>query len=100
MKPIQTLQLDLSSNNITTSAWKHVLTSVPKAAVVMEVFNPSGSPLLVAQGATSSEVALPWTVMPGGSGVSTVEISAGKEISFKAVGTAVTSGYLIINLYA
>lgn len=100
-KPIQTLALDLSSSNITTAAWNHVLTSIPKAATLLEIFNPSGSPLIISQGSSGQETAglLPWTIMPGGTGQATVELSAGKDIALKALDANVTTGRLILNLY-
>lgn len=103
-KPIQTLALDLSSSNITTAAWNHVLIAIPKAATLLEVFNPSGSPLMVSQGAIGNETAtgelLPWTILPGGSGIAEVELRAGKDIAFKALDANVTTGRFILNLYA
>lgn len=97
-KPVGTVCLDMSSTNVTTSAWATVLAALVQACSAVECINQSGSPLLIALGAGGSEVAIPYTVPPGGSAVLIpVEMKNGARLSAKAVGTSVSAGYLIFN---
>ncbi len=96
----QTANLLMSSTNITTSAWVELIAALTYAASGVEVINNSGQPLQIAIGGAGSEVAIPYTVPPGGTpGVITQTIPKGSRISFKAIGATVNSGYLILNAF-
>lgn len=102
-KPVKTVTLDMSGANITTSAWVQILAAASNlyGCSAIEVFNPSGSSIQIATGAAASEVALPMTILPGGtSGPVPFEISGGKRISLKAIDANVTSGLFVINFFA
>jgi hypothetical protein len=102
-KPVQTAYLNTGSTNITTSAWVTLLAAASNlvAASAVEIFNPSGSTLIIALGAAGSEVAIPYTIIPGGTVVVlAMEIPAKTRVSVKAVDTTVSSGYMVFNEYA
>lgn len=101
-KPVQTVTLDTSGGNITTSAWKQLLTAALnlRACSEIEVFNPSGSSVQIAIGGAGSEVAYPFTILPGGTpGPVPFEIPGGQRISCKAIDANITSGLFVINFY-
>ncbi len=99
-KPVATVALDMSGTNVTTAAWATVIAALGAACSSLEIFNPSGSPMQIAIGAAGVEVAIPYTVLPGGSAaVLPVEIAKGVRISAKAYDTNVTAGRLIINFF-
>lgn len=99
-KPVQTVTLDTSSGNITTSAYRQILAVLTFACSGVEIFNPSGSSIKMAQGAAASEVDLPFTIIPGGTpGIVPLEMKAGARISLKAIDTNMTSGLFVINFY-
>lgn len=99
--PVATLRLDMSSTNITTSAWATLVASQGAPVSAIEIFNGSASPMLIARGAAASEVAIPYTILPGGSSILLpIEIARGVRLSAKALGTSVTAGEFILNFFA
>ncbi len=101
-KPVKTLTLDMSSTNVTTSAWAVLVASLSPAASALEVINPSGSPIKISQGTAGNETAglIPYTIPPGGtSGPYTLELKNGSPITVQAVGMNITAGTLILNFF-
>lgn len=103
-KPVGTLTLNAATNNITTSAWTQVTASVVAGASAMEIFNSTGSTLLVSQGTAGNETVtgnlLPYTILLGGSAMMLpMEIKNGLPIRVKAFDQSATSGILVINLF-
>lgn len=101
-KPVQTVTLVLSSNNITTSAWQTILAKASNlvACSEVEIFNPSGSSIQIAIGDAGLEKSFPFTILPGGTtGLVVMEIPRGQRISCKAVDANVTSGLFVLNFY-
>lgn len=102
-KPVQTATLDTSGGNITTAAWKTLVTAAAntRACSQLEVFNPSGSSVQIAVGSAGNEVAYPMTILPGGTpGPVTFEIPSGQRVSVKAIDANITSGLFVLNFYA
>lgn len=99
-KCVGTIRLDTSSTNITTGAWATVSAALPGACAAFEIFAGGGSVIKLAVGSAGNEVELPYTVLPGGSGLCVpIEIPNGVRLSARAVDADMTSGYLVINLF-
>lgn len=101
-KPNQTTTLDMSVTNITTSGFATLLAKLSNShpCSAIEIFNPSGSPMIIALGDAGSEVAIPYTILPGGTtGLIAWEIAKSVRISLKAYDAAVTSGRFILNQF-
>lgn len=86
-----------SSTNITTSAYTQLIASSTSATNVVDIFDSSGQAMILATGASGSEVALAY-IPPGGATVR-IQIPAGTRIAYKALTANATSGYLLMNLY-
>ena len=104
-KPVQTTVYALAGGAITTAAWVQILAKALNkyACSVVEIFNPTGSSLLIATGEPGSEVALPYTILPGGTtGWLAFEIPIGVSISLKAqdVTTGTPAANIILNQLA
>lgn len=99
-KPVATHRLNTASSSIATNAWTEVTSATSEPCDAIEIFNATGSILLLASGAAAAEVALPYTILPGGSSI-LVPFSVAKaaRLSVKAVDLAASSGYVILNLF-
>jgi hypothetical protein len=100
-KPVATYRLDMSGTNVTTAAWVTLTAATTKACAAVEIFNPSGSTMQIALGGSGSEVAEPYSILPGGSGIFLPwEIAKAVRISLKAVDTTASTGYFVVNTFA
>lgn len=98
-----TVTLLMSTTNVPTGSWTTLLAkaSNKSACSGLEIFNPSGSPMQIATGDAGSEVALPYTILPGGTtGFLAIEIPGGVRISLQALDASVTAGRFILNQFA
>jgi hypothetical protein len=101
-KPVQTVYLNMASTNVPTGSWTTLLAALSNlvACSAVEIFCPAGSTVQIATGAAGHEVAIPYTIPPGGTSCPIVmEIAAKVRISLQAVDTSITSGYFILNMY-
>lgn len=101
-KPNQTTTLDMNGTNIPTGSYVTLLAKTLNAhpCSAIEIFNPSGSPMIIAYGDAGSEVVIPYTILPGGTtGLLAAEIPRGSRIALKAYDAAVTSGRFILNQF-
>lgn len=101
-QPLQTIAIDLSVTSITSGAWVQLLAKLTYAARFVEIFNGSSSAFSLAVGAAAAEVALPYTVVPGGTNGSVIIsniFKAADRISAKSIGGTPTQGLLIFNFY-
>lgn len=103
-KPVQTIRVDMSGTPITTAAWVQIVASLNLAAGALEIFNPSGSSMIISSGPAGHEseavYLFPWTIIPGGStGLVPLEMHAHTPLSLKAVDVNASLGLLVINLY-
>jgi hypothetical protein len=97
---VATVAVNAATTNITTSAWAQIVAAMPKACTAVEVYNPSGSTLQIAVGGAGSEVALPYTIIPGGETTPIpLEIAKGARVTLKAIDTTVSTGYITINFF-
>lgn len=97
---IQTTNLLMSSTNITTSAWVQLIAALTYGASAVEVINNGAQPLQIAMGGAGSEVAIAYTIPPGGTpGLIPAEFLKNSRISVKAIGATSDSGYLILNFF-
>lgn len=101
-KPIQTVVIDLSVTAITSAAWVQLLAALTYAATKVEIFNGCSSAFSLGVGSAGNEVALPYTVLPGGT-AGAVSLSklfpAGARITAKSIGGTPAQGLLIFNFY-
>jgi hypothetical protein len=99
-KPTATIAFNTGSTSIVTGSWTQLTASLAAACTAMEVFNPSGSTIQLATGLAGHEVALPYTVIPGGEATPiAIEIAKGTRLSAKAVDANMTSGYFTLNFF-
>jgi hypothetical protein len=89
---------DYTSIAVTTSVYVQIKSSTSAAIKKLEIFDSSGQTLLLATGASGSEVNLLY-ITPGGNGQIAIDIPAGTRLSIKAVSANATSGELDINAY-
>lgn len=104
LKPVGTITVDASVDNLSTSAWEQIISSVVKAASFVEIFNSTGATLKISQGASGEEdnslKLLPYTILQGGtSAMLPMAIQAGKPVSVKSLDNASTAGILVLNLF-
>ena len=96
---VDTQTLDLTANPVDNSAWVQIVSSTPKPCSAAEVYNGSNSLLMLAVGSPGSEVAIPYTVLPGRTVLIPFEVSKGQRISAKAATATVSNtDYLALNL--
>lgn len=101
-KPIQTVVIDLSVTSITSGAWVQLLAKLFYSATSVEIFNGCSSAFSLAIGSAGNEVALNYTVLPGGTvgAVSLAQLfQAGSRLSAKSIGGTPAQGLLIFNFY-
>ena len=95
---IDRVRLDYSSTNVTTSAYTQLIASTAGAIKEVEIFDSSGSTMVLATGAAASEVDKNY-VFPGGNGRIPMAIAASTRLSVKAISANATTGEITINLY-
>ena len=84
-----------SSTNITTSAYTQLVASTTLATTQLRIFDSSGQAMILATGASGSEVIQAY-IPPGGDNFP-LTIPAGTRVAYKALTGTANSGYLIIN---
>jgi hypothetical protein len=90
---------DYSGTSVTTGAYVQLFALTSAAVKALQIFDSSGSALVLAIGGSGSEVDSLY-IFPGGNGdVFGVDIPAGSRVSVKAVDTNATSGQLLINFF-
>ena|ERR1035437_4031436 len=103
-RPVQTVTLDMSQGGgVTTTTYLTLLAKASNvcACSAIEIFNPSGSPMILAIGDAGSEKNMNYTILPGGTtGILLAEIASGVRLSLKAYDTAVASGRFVLNMLA
>lgn len=98
-KPLGFVRIDMSSTSITTSAYLQAFASVGSTAVKrIQIFSATGTPILLAFGAASSEVDQK-IIVPGENLAYDFDVPSSTRLSVKAIGSNITSGQLIINLF-
>lgn len=91
-------RLDYTSTNVTTSAYVQLIASTANTISHMEIFDSSGSTMIIAVGSIGSEVDTVY-VFPGGNGLIPVAVASGSRISIKAVSATANTGEIDINFY-
>lgn len=89
---------DYTSTSVTTSAYVQLVASLAAACTEIEVFDSSGQTLVLATGASSSEVDKIY-IIPGGNGRIPLAIAAATRVSIKAVSATASAGEIVINFY-
>lgn len=90
-----------AGTHILTSAWLEVITAMGAAADAFEVLNTTGRVLMLATGASGSELAIPYYVMPSAEPhLVPWNIAKGTRISAKAVDAdADETSQLVFNFF-
>lgn len=86
-----------TSTSITTAAYTQLIASTTSATNKVTIFDSSGQAMILATGASGSEVILAY-IPPGGVEIP-VQIPASTRIAYKALTANATSGYLLLNLW-
>lgn len=89
---------DYTSTSVTTSAYVQLVASLTSACTEIEIFDSSGQTLVLATGASSSEVEKIY-ITPGGNGRIPLAIAASTRVSIKAVSATASAGEIVINFY-
>jgi len=99
--PVQKAYIDMSSTNVTTSAYVTLISSLSYGVSAMELFNPSAATMKIAIGTAGSEVDMNYYVLPGGSAF-LIPLPAGhsQRVSIRAVDQTAASGLFVINCFA
>ena len=84
-----------ASTSITTSAYVQLVASTSLLTNDLEIFDSSGQGMILATGASGSEVIQAY-VPPGGMSLK-LQIPAGTRVAYKALTANATGGYLLIN---
>lgn len=96
---VQTIRLDYSSNNVTTAAYVQLDSALDRHSDAIEISDTGGSSMKLAVGPASGEVDA-YTYAAGGPlQIIPMPLSLGQRLSIRAVGSNVSSGELIINLW-
>lgn len=91
--------LDFSSNPVLNSAYTELTPSLAANVNNIQVYNTTLETLILAVGASSSEVDSLY-IMPGGvESLQSVQIASGSRVSLKSAGQNVTYGSIFINYF-
>lgn len=94
---VELVNVDLSSQNITSGAWVELVDFTTEEIFAAEIFMSNGNALELAIGGVGSEVPKV-QIFPGGNDETKgVKIPAGSRISARAIDQSLTSGRLLIN---
>ena len=98
--PVKSIVINADTINLLFTSWTEVLGALDYSASHFEVYNGSTTPIQIATGASGKEVALPYTIMGGGTdGVVSQAIGAGSRVSLRPVDSNITDGFVVINLF-
>ena len=87
---------DYTSTSVGTGAYVELVSSTSAEIKKIQIFDSSGQTLVIATGASSSEVDKLY-VFPGGNGDIDVSIPASTRISIKAISDTANAGEISIN---
>lgn len=87
-----------STTNVTTAAYVQLIASTTAATNWVDIFDSSGQAMIIATGASGSEV--PFAYIPPGGDSFSYAIPISTRISVKALTATANSGYLLLNLRA
>jgi hypothetical protein len=90
------LRNDYATTPVTTAAYVQLTASTAATINKLQIFDSSGSTMVLAIGAAASEVDQIY-IFPGGQGDVELSIASGSRISVKAVSASATVGELTIN---
>lgn len=92
--PVQNIY---STTNVTTAAYVQLIASTTTATNYVDIFDSSGQAMILATGASGSEVILAY-VPPGGDQIR-VQIPISTRIAIKALTATANSGYILLNMW-
>lgn len=98
--PVQSIVVNAATLPLLHTQWTEILPSSNYAAAFLEAALGSTTPLQIAVGPIGKEVALPYTVIAGGTNGSVAQaIPANSRISLKPVDNDITDGFIVLNLF-
>lgn len=90
-------RVDYSATPVTTAAYTELTASTSTAIYLLNIFDSSGYPIILATGGAGAESDLLY-IPPGGfPGPTEVYIAAGTRLSIKAIGATASTGDLVLN---
>ena len=93
------LRNDYASVNVTTGAYVQLTASTASIINHIQIFDSSGSVLVLATGSGGSEIDQMY-IFPGGNGPTDLLIPAGTRVSIKAVDASATAGQFLLNCFS
>lgn len=87
-----------ATGNVSTAAYTQLVSSLDSNVQMLEVYDGSGQSLVLAIGASGSEVNKLY-IVPGGNGKIPIQLKVGDRVSVKAISANATTGELLVNFY-
>ena len=98
--PVKSIVLNATTTPLLAADWTEVLANLEYSASHFEVYNGSTTPIQISTGALGEELAIPYTVMGGGTnGTVAQSIGSGSRLCLKPVDSDITDGFIVINLF-
>ena len=103
LQPVLTKRFNTDAGadgNVTTGAWKEIITALGEPSSALQVFNGSGRifRFAFADAGEEDDNEYPYTITPGGSEILLpINTSKNPRLAMKAVDADATAGYLILN---
>lgn len=102
--PVLTATLNMTITPVTTAAWVEFIHSITKASTAVEIYNPSGSTLLISNGPAGQEsnFVIPYSILPGGSSIFLPVdpyFKINGRISLKALDANATANIFVMNFF-
>lgn len=95
---MQRIRVDYATNNVATDTYYQLDSALNGASRHAEISDTGGQSMILAIGASGSEVEVK-TIVPGGNGLVPLRLDEGQRLAIKALSGNVASGELLITLY-
>jgi hypothetical protein len=90
---------DYSVSNLATGSWTQILASTAARIRKLDIFDSSGSTVLLATGGAGAEVEV-LRITPGGNGAVELTIPVGTRLSIQSPSGVLSVGTLVINMFS
>lgn len=97
-KLVYSKTLDYGVTPVTTAAWVQIEPNLPNNVRFVEIFDSSGSVMLLSYGPAASET-LALQVQPGGNKIEPCLLNKGMALSLKALDADATTGQFVLNAF-
>ena len=89
---------DYTTTNLTAGAWTQIIASTSARIRKLDIFDSSGSVVMVGVGGVGAEVEV-LRITPGGNGAVELTIPIGSRVSIQSVTGTLSVGLLVINMF-